>query len=717
MNELSTATLASPVGREKSVCDIVKNKISDRHRERLAVVYIRQSTRQQVLENEESRLRQYELADRAVELGWPRHRVLVIDEDQGQTGRTADHRTGFQRLLTEVTLEHVGLVLGLEMSRLSRSSKDWHHLLELCALFGALLGDQDGIYNPLDSNDRLLLGLKGTMSEFELFTMRNRLQRGLQHKAERGELFFSVPAGYLRLPSGDVVMEPDEQAQSVVRLIFERFEEIGTAFGVLRYLVHHGVRIAVRQRTGPRAGELDWRRPSMNMISRILRHPMYAGAYVFGRHKTWRKAVDGGLVPKQKRLPRSEWKVLKRNVLPAYISWEQYEANLLRMRANKAGGDAPGFARDGQALLSGILVCGVCGRRFNSCYAHANRPYYLCQRDAEEVRQRICPGLAASAIDQLIVRQVLKALEPAALELSVQVVEDEERERGRLQSHWNQRLERARYEVDRAERQYQAVEPENRLVARTLEANWEEALRKLREVEEEVRRFSQASPGGMSDEERAKVQSLAQDIPVLWNSPGTSNADRKEIIRCLIERVVANVTRGSETVDVVVHWPGGFISRHELLRPMQTYQGTATGEQLKQRVVQMRQEGRTLMQIVKQLAADNIMPPRRSKPFSTVQVWQLLRRYGLTNKLDSVDLATDEWKLSSLAKNLNVPILRMRDWAKKGWVHARQTPTQGLWIVWADGEEVARLKRLTACSKLGVHRHPQELTTPKPRPR
>jgi DNA invertase Pin-like site-specific DNA recombinase len=724
MNKSSIATLAmsnesdAPPARwrAKAVRDVVKNKISDRHHERLAVVYIRQSTRQQVIENEESRLRQYELADRAVELGWPRHRVLVIDEDQGQTGRMADHRSGFQRLLTEVTLEHVGLVLGLEMSRLSRSSKDWHHLLELCALFGTLLGDQDGIYDPLDSNDRLLLGLKGTMSEFELFTMRNRLQRGLQHKAERGELFIAVPVGYLRLPSGDVIQEPDEQAQSVVRLIFAKFEEIGTAFGVLRYLARQGVRIGIRLQKGPRAGELDWRRPTMNLISRVLRHPIYAGAYVFGRNKTWQKSVDGTLVSKQRRLPRSEWKVLKRDVLPAYISWEQYEENLQRMRANKLGCSSPGSVRNGQALLSGIVVCGVCGRRFNCGYKHSNRPYYVCNRDCEEVRQRFCSGLAAPAIDQLIVRQVLKALEPAVLQLSVQAVDDEQRERERLHSHWNKRLERARFEVDRAERQYQKVEPENRLVARTLERNWEEALGKLREVEEEVRRFSQSTPERLSDEERARIQSLAQDIPALWNSPATSNADRKEIIRGLIERVVANVTRESASVDVVVHWQGGFVSRHELLRPMKSYQGTATGEQIRERVTQLRQAGCTAKQIAEQFTQENILPPRRCNPYSTVQIWQLLQRYGLTKKLDAVQLAPDEWKLSALAKHLNVPILRLRNWSSKGWVHARQTPTQGLWIAWADADDLDRLRRLAAASKHGVSRHSLELTTPKPKP-
>jgi DNA invertase Pin-like site-specific DNA recombinase len=264
--------------REPVVRSIRATKIQARHRERMAVVYVRQSTPQQVIEHQESRLRQYDLAAHAVALGWSPHRVLVIDEDQGQSGRSAEHRLGFQRLLTEVALEHVGLILGLEMSRLARSSKDWHHLLELCALFSTLLADQDGVYDPTDSNDRLLLGLKGTMSEFELFTMRNRLQRGRLYKAERGELFFTAPMGYVLLPSGEITKDPDEQARAATKLIFDKFAEIGTAYGVLNYLVENSVEFGIRPKRGPRRGELTWRRPTLSMVFRVLHHPYYAGA-------------------------------------------------------------------------------------------------------------------------------------------------------------------------------------------------------------------------------------------------------------------------------------------------------------------------------------------------------------------------------------------------------------------------------------------------------
>src|SRR5580658_9572137 len=254
-------------------------KIRAVHLDKLAVVYVRQSTPQQILENRESTARQYALAEFAQVLGWPAERVIVIDEDQGQSGARAENRTGYQRLLAELTLDHVGIVLGLEMSRLARSSKDWHHLLELCAIFGALLADQDGVYDPGDPNDRLLLGLKGTMSEVELHTMRNRLERGRMNKAQRGEMFHGVPMGYVILPNGEIAFDPDEQARSVMQLVFDKFDEIGTIYGLMCYLVRNNIALPIRSRTGPKKGELTWSRPSLSSLCQLLHHPIYAGAY------------------------------------------------------------------------------------------------------------------------------------------------------------------------------------------------------------------------------------------------------------------------------------------------------------------------------------------------------------------------------------------------------------------------------------------------------
>jgi DNA invertase Pin-like site-specific DNA recombinase len=701
--------------REPLVRSTRTTKIRPQHQERVAIVYVRQSTQQQVINHQESALRQYDLAAHAVALGWAQQRILVIDEDQGRSGRSADHRSGFQRLLAEVTQQRVGLVLGLEMSRLARSSKDWHHLLELCALFGALLADQDGIYDPTDSNDRLLLGLKGTMSEFELFTMRNRLERGRLHKAERGELFFTAPMGYVLLSSGEIIKDPDEQAQAVTQLVLDKFAEIGTAYGVLRYLVARDIEFGIRPKRGPRRGELTWRCPTMSMIFRTLHHPWYAGAYAYGRQATERKVVSGIVRTRQRALPQNQWRVLKQGVLPAYITWEQYQANQERLRQNRARFDSKGAARKGEALLGGIVFCGTCGRRFRPNYSNANKPYYLCARHLEEARGRECYGLCSRAIDQLVVGQLFKALEPASLELSLQALEDEHRERARLHQRWQHQRERARYEAERAERQFQAVEPENRLVGRTLEAKWEETLRKQHEVEEKWRRFTEGTPQQLSDEERQRICALSENVGALWNAVGTTNGDRKEILRCLIERVVVHVKQDSEHVDVTVHWQEGFTSQHALLRPVQSYENMATAENLRERITELRQAKNSARQIARQLNQEGYAPPRRENPFSREQVWLLLRRYGLTKRQDVVSLEEHEWRLPQLARCLGVPVKRLQYWTRKGWTHARQTPTQRLWIIWADADELQRLHRLTARSKHGVCGHPIELTTPRSR--
>jgi DNA invertase Pin-like site-specific DNA recombinase len=326
------------------------SKIKDHHWARLAIVYIRQSSPHQVQENRESRERQYALAKLAQQFGWPADRVLVIDEDQGLSGKFSGNRDGFQRLLTEVTLDHVGLVLGLELSRLARSCKDWHHLVEVCAVFDTLLYDQDGIYNANDSNDRLLLGMKGAMSEYELITLRNRLERGRDNKAARGELFLHLPIGYVKSPSGDIVQEPDEQARGVVQLVFDKFEELGTVWRVFCYLKQNKIQFGYRCLRGPKRGQLEWRRPVHNRILAMLRHPIYAGAYAYGFHRPGRKNPVSGQVEGGKWfLSPDEIRVLIQGRVPAYITWEQYLANQQRLSENRSFPGSQGAARAGRA--------------------------------------------------------------------------------------------------------------------------------------------------------------------------------------------------------------------------------------------------------------------------------------------------------------------------------------------------------------------------------
>jgi len=695
------------------------SKIFDRHHERLAIVYVRQSSPHQVLEHRESRARQYALVDHAVDLGWPKDRVLVIDEDQGQSGKTADHRTGFQRLLAEVGMDHVGTVLGLELNRLARSSKDWHHLFELCAIFGTLLADEDGVYDANDPNDRLILGLKGIMSEMELHTMRCRLERGKLNKAQRGELFHKVPLGYVKQPTGEVVLDPDEQARAVVQLIFDKFDEIGTLYGVFRYLIEHRIRLGMRIQDGPRRGQLEWRRPSLPTLNSLLHNPIYAGAYAYGRRPSAPRRKAAGRGQSGRRwLPISEWKVLLHNRLPAFMTWEQYLANQQRLLKNRSLPGSTGTPRRGAAILTGLLVCGSCGRCLRSSYHSKGQATYSCERHLREDTQHVCHGLQATPIDELVTEQVLQAVEPAALQLSLKALAEVRQERDRLHRHWKQRLERARYESQRAERQYQAAEPENRLVVRTLEQRWEKALREQRELEDDYDRFLRELPPQLRDDERDRILALSRDLPALWHAPATTAVDRKEIVRLLIERVIAQVRPDSEHVAVTIHWQGGCTTSHQMIRPVRRYEQLRDYDQLMDRVTQWWREGTTAVQIAEKLNEEGFRTPKKRGEYTKALVQKMLSRRGFRRKtLSQEQLGDNEWWLSDLADTLLVPVNKFRSWVARGWVNARKTSWQGQaqWIVWADDQEQQRLLQLRASSKRGIVSYPDSWKTPKPK--
>lgn len=498
-----------------------------------------------------------------MDLGWSRQRVLVIDEDLGHSAATTEGRPGFQRLVAEVGLDHVGIVLGIEMSRLARCCRDWYQLLEICALFGMLIGDVDGIYDPTDYNDRLLLGLKGTMSEAELHILKRRMLEGKRSKARRGELGMQVPIGYFRRPSGEVIKDPDEQAQETVRLVFDLFKRYGTTNGVLRHLAQNGIQLPNRVRFGVNKGELEWSRPNRVTLGNMLHNPIYAGAYVYGRRPTDPKKKKPGRNSTGRTVARfGQWEVLLKDRLAAYITWEQYEQNIRQLEVNSARGIGP--PRNGPSLLSGLIVCGRCGMRMVTAYSNNGQGLrYVCSRRMVDYGEDLCQSLAGKPLDELATQLVLQALEPAALEISLKVAEDLETQRAQLLRHWSQRLERARYAVERAFRQYNAVEPENRLVARTLERQWEEALGAEAELKMDYERFVTTTPACLSAEERDAIRQLAKDIPALWHAPSTTPLDRQTIVRQLIEQIIVTVEGETERVKVEFQWAGGHKSvRH-----------------------------------------------------------------------------------------------------------------------------------------------------------
>jgi DNA invertase Pin-like site-specific DNA recombinase len=710
-------------------------KIADHHLQRRAIVYVRQSTQQQVLEHRESTARQYALTDRAFALGWPRSAIEVIDEDQGQSGSSAEGRNGFQRLLMEISADRVGLILGLEMSRLARSCKDWHALLELCAIYRTLLADADGLYDPDHYNDRLLLGLKGTMSEAELHVLKSRLQQGMWNKAERGEILNHPPIGYVRSAkaregAGDYVLDPDEQVQSVMHLIFAQFQRRGSINSLLRWLVREDVKIPVRPLSGPERGELQWRRPNRVTLLNMLHHPIYAGAYRWGhREIDPRKKVAGRPTTGRTLNAHEECRVLIRDRFPAYIDWETFEKNQQKLRENSHLGQAMSAPRHGPSVLSGLVVCGRCGHRMLVGYANVQKEStsgslrYSCQREAIDYGGDRCQSLSGKVLETFVIARLLQAVSPASLELSLAASADIEQEREQLAKHWQQRLTRSRYEVEQARRQYAAVDPDHRLVARELERQWDEALRADEQLKADHAQFLKDRPQRLSDHEQEQIRGLSEVLPQLWHSSSTTPQDRQSIARLLLEEVRVTIEGESERVDVELRWAGGFVSRHALRRPVRTYEQLSNYDDLMARIKSRLAEGKTLAAIAARLNAEGFQPPKRSPKFSAGILTQFLRERGIRigrlpkSVTEKKLLERNEWWLADLAAKLSMPIATLHRWQRVGWVTSRKIAAAGnRWAIFADAEELARLRRLRESPRSWPNPYPPELTTPKPKP-
>jgi DNA invertase Pin-like site-specific DNA recombinase len=686
-----------------------REKIRPEHLSRAAIVYVRQSSRQQVLEHPESTRLQYALAERAVALGWARSQVMVIDEDLGVSAATPDSRKGFARLVTEVTMGRAGVVLGIEMSRLARTGRDWHQLLELCSLSGVLIADPDGIYDPGYYNDRLLLGLKGTMSEAELYLIRQRMLSGRLAKAERGELAIPLPIGYARRPSGEAVLDPDEQAQHVVRLVFSTFSRLGTINGVLRYLVGHDVQLPVRVHAGPARGELEWRRPTRETLQNMLHNPVYAGYFAWGRRQVDQRRKAPGR-PGTGRVVKdsTEWLVLLPARLPAYITEEEYEATVARMAANRQTAAAPGAPRDGAALLSGLLRCGRCGgHRMTVRYpdgtgrARSVHGYTCSFYQANYGTGGSCQHISGPALDSYIASRVLEAVAPAALEVSMAAAAQAEDERAMLGKLWLQRVERARYAADRARRQYQLAEPENRLVARQLEAGWEAALAETARLEADYQRFTEQQPATLTTAERAAIQALASDLPRIWHAASTTQADRKELLRIVIQDITVNVAGDSEIVEVTITWAGGHQTTGQSIRPVGRLDQLSYYPALLARVTELAEAGQTSRQIAGALNADGFRPPKRTSRFNGGQVRALTTQHGIRRLPKGrpaalTSLPPGQWSVPSLAAELSMPVPTIYTWIYRGWITARHAPGTRNWIITADDEQMRQLRERRA---------------------
>jgi DNA invertase Pin-like site-specific DNA recombinase/predicted DNA-binding transcriptional regulator AlpA len=561
---------------------IERNKITANHLARQAIVYLRQSSAAQVEHNRESTERQYALAARAREFGWPEDRIVVIDEDLGLSGSGAVARSGFARLTAEVALARVGLVLGLEVSRLARNNADWHRLIDLAGLTDTLIGDGDGLYHPAAFNDRLLLGLKGTMSEAELHVLRARLNGGIRNKAQRGELRRGLPTGFVwGEADGEVLFHPDEAVVTAIRTIFARFAEMGSARRVWLWLRDQGLKLPLQMHA---RAEIRWVEASYHAVHQVLANPVYAGAYVYGKTRTEQMLDAAGVRRKRIRiLPREEWQVLIKEHHTGYIDWQTYETNQQRIARNTRPGPhkAGGVVREGAALLQGLAACGHCGRRLRTHYTgRTSSPGYHCSGEhLVEGRGSYCLTVGAVQIDAAVARAFLAALEPAKVAATLAAAEQLEADRDGALKQWRLGVERAQYAATLAERRYRAVDPDNRLVARGLEKAWEESLTALEAARYELVRREQECPRVLSAGEKSRIATLGPDLAAVWNAPTTGPRDRKELIGTLIEEVILKVERDKSAAHITIRWKGGALTDIDLALPVKRQATVRTDEE------------------------------------------------------------------------------------------------------------------------------------------
>lgn len=590
------------------------DKIAARHLERIAVIYVRQSSPKQVQRNEGSQINQRALVERAVALGWHAERIQVMDADLGQSAAHAEGRTDFTALTAEVALGHIGIIFGWEVSRLARNNADWYRLLDLAAVFGTLIADVDGIYDPRLYNDRLLLGLKGTMSEAELHMMRQRLDAGRLTKVLGGTYRQRLPTGLTRLPDGSVLKDPDEQVRHVVALVFQKFSELGTCQKVLRFCKQHEILLPRRQSSGSQAGEMLWKKASAAAIYAMVGNPAYAGAFAYGRRPSDpTRRVPGRPATGFVRKPMTEWLTIQQGVYPAYISWEEYVANQEQLRDNgqrhrEQKRPGRGAIRQGTGLLQGMATCGACGHVMKVAYKPGVR--YHCDGLSKDFAEPMCPSFEGEAVEGVVVRAFLSAIQPAQLDALETLLARQRQERAQLARHWEEQRQRATYEAHLARRRYEVVDPDNRLVAAELERRWEEKLLALRQVEDAVERFER-EPADLSLEPqlRRQFEHIAQCLPDLWTNGQLSYEDQKHLLRSLISRVILKRPR-PDRADVTIVWVSGHFSTDTATLPVHCQRDVSEYEQMLIRLRELWQEGRTDEQMAESLTHEGFHSAR-----------------------------------------------------------------------------------------------------------
>jgi DNA invertase Pin-like site-specific DNA recombinase len=563
-------------------------KIRPDHLNRLAVIYVRQSTLFQVRENTGSTTRQYDLVKRAQDLGWTAARIQVVDQDQGQSGSSTVGRDGFQWLVAEVGLGHVGAVLSLEVSRLARSCSDWYRLLEICALTDTLVVDDEGVYDPGAHNDRLLLGFKGSMSEAELHWLKSRLQGGKQSKAEQGSLRFRLPIGLIYDPVGRIVLDPDEAVAEAVRLVFSLFEQSSSALAVVSAFAQQHLCFPTRWWGGKRADELIWSRLTHERVLNILHSPLYAGAYVYGRTKSRSRTLpseEPRVKGRTRRVKQEDWPIVLLDDHPGYITWDQFLRNQRQLDDNRTwrAEEHRGAVREGPSLLQGIVLCGSCGRRMSIRYQrNGSLLMYECHQLHSQLAARTCQTMRGDRIDQAVVACFLEAIEPARLEVALSALDQVEARAKQVDQQWQRQIERAQYEADLARRRYKAVDPDNRLVARSLERDWNEKLTEVEKLEREHSMLPKQAALLLTGSQREQIRRLAHDLPTIWHASTTTFVERKQLMRWLIKDVT--LSKRGNVIDVAIRWQTEALTRLAIPRYKMSWEERQTSPQVVERV-------------------------------------------------------------------------------------------------------------------------------------
>jgi DNA invertase Pin-like site-specific DNA recombinase len=664
-----------------------RSKINDRHLERKAYVYIRQSSPRQVEENLESQDLQYQLVNQARTFGWMEPKIEVIDDDLGKSGVSSQERAGFQNLVAAVGLRQVGMVLVTDVSRLARNCADWFQLLDLASLCDTLISDASGIYNPQSYNDRLLLGLKGTFAEVQWHQTREQLVAALYNKARRGELTIRLPSGYEWHPEGRVIKTPDQEVQSRIALIFTQFERLGSGRAVLNYMRKHQLTIPRNIHTGIDKGRIHWAPPTSSAIYQFLKHPAYAGAYTYGKTRHV-KLIGGRHQIKMERKPIEEWPVLIQDAFEGYITWEEYMHNQEKLHQNaQTVFQTKGAPLKGAALLQGLVLCAKCGRQMRMAY---NRnPAYVCRSTHNQYGDPRCQHVTAPPVDEAVSQLFLQAVAPARLEVALRAVSEIEAERQRLAEQWRLRLERARYQADMARRRYEEVDPANRLVAATLEADWEIQLQNLAHLEQEWKQAQAELLTPLTTVEINQIQELADDLPALWQAPTTTNKDRKRLLRCLIQDVTLDAFSDPKTTQVFVRWHTGAVTHLQVPRPQP---GRRTSQTLLERIQTLAQTFSD-QQIADRLNAEGFTT-RTGLAWTAKRVMGVRRKNNIPSQYhcqtrNLTPRSDGLFSVKQVAEILQYSPATIHEWFIKGFLIGQQTrPRAHVWLRFDDTDRL-----------------------------